>query len=35
MKNANHTHDVNATGVHESHLAKKNDLKVQKNSLLT
>jgi protein TonB len=34
MKNANHTHDVNATGVHESHLAKKNDLKVQKNSLL-
>jgi protein TonB len=34
MKNANHTKHVNATGVPESHLAKKNDLKVQKSSLL-
>ena len=34
MKNVNHTNNVNANGVHESHLAKKNDLKIQKNSFL-
>jgi protein TonB len=34
MKNVNHTEVVNATGVHESHLAKKNDLKSQRNPLL-
>jgi len=34
MKNVNHTKNVNATGVHESHLAKKNDLKNQRNPLL-
>ncbi|WP_052752792.1 energy transducer TonB [Kordia zhangzhouensis] len=34
MKNVNHTKHVNANGVHESHLAKKNDLKVQKSSFL-
>ncbi|MFK7747300.1 MAG: energy transducer TonB [Kordia sp.] len=34
MKNANHKHDVSANGVQESHLAKKNDLKGAKNSLL-
>ncbi|WP_298508615.1 energy transducer TonB [uncultured Kordia sp.] len=34
MKNATHNKDVNANGVHESHLAKKNDLKGEKNSLL-
>ncbi|EDP97432.1 energy transducer TonB [Kordia algicida OT-1] len=34
MKNVNHTENVNANGVQESHLARKNDLKVQKNPLL-
>ncbi|WP_420571794.1 energy transducer TonB [Kordia sp.] len=34
MKNVNHTKNVNANGVQESHLAKKNDLKVQRNPLL-
>ncbi|AXG69506.1 hypothetical protein KORDIASMS9_01729 [Kordia sp. SMS9] len=34
MKNASHNKDVNATGVHESHLAKKNDLKIERSPLL-
>jgi len=34
MKKVNHTENVNATGVHESHLAKKNDLKSQRNPFL-
>ncbi len=34
MKNVNHTENVNATGVHESHLAKKNDLKIERSPLL-
>lgn len=34
MKNVNHTKNVKATGEHESHLAKKNDLKIQRNPLL-
>ncbi|MEM6684826.1 MAG: energy transducer TonB [Bacteroidota bacterium] len=34
MKNASHNKDVNATGVHQSHLAKKNDLKIERNPLL-
>ncbi|MBC8753086.1 energy transducer TonB [Kordia sp. YSTF-M3] len=34
MKNVNYTENVNATGVHESHLAKKNDLKIQRSPLL-
>jgi protein TonB len=34
MKNASHKRDVNANGEHQSHLAKKNDLKGEKNSLL-
>ncbi|MCH2192985.1 energy transducer TonB [Kordia sp.] len=34
MKNATHNKDVNANGVRESHLAKKNNLKGEKNSLL-
>lgn len=34
MKNSNHKTDVNVNGEHQSHLAKKNDLKGEKNSLL-
>jgi len=34
MKNASHKKDVNATGVRESHLAKKNDLKIERSPLL-
>ncbi|QHI38179.1 hypothetical protein IMCC3317_35660 [Kordia antarctica] len=34
MKNVNHTENVNAIGVQESHLARKNDLKIQRNPLL-
>ena len=34
MKNVNHTENVDATGVRESHLAKKNDLKIERNPLL-
>ena len=34
MKNASHKRDVDANGEYQSHLAKKNDLKGEKNSLL-
>ncbi|MGH1384385.1 energy transducer TonB [Kordia sp.] len=34
MKNANHKTDVNANGVHQSHLAKKNELKGERNTFL-
>lgn len=34
MKNVNHNKSVSANGVRESHLAKKNDLRIQKNPFL-
>lgn len=34
MKKTNHNNDLNANGVHESHLAKKNDLKIERSPLL-